>query len=274
MVEQIIQAVLGFEYTVDIIVGIFLLVSFIIGFKRGIFSQLWRTFFIVVFLAVVFSVGLNQLGAFVNEGMFQTFNLSLTIDVGGTPHTFNSVQSFFQTFSDAAVDMGTITNMSLYADPDYIAGLALAVSKVLGLFALALVTMLVSWIISWLVFAILFRPILKKKKAKKIGFIGGLLGLVTGYLYILVFALTLGPVMHGIGSVTNVQDPPYSVLNPIVVMVVGGLEPSRSKIVTLAVDPLEPGTYFDSVSKFEVDGTEYNLVQALYDFITNTQASS
>lgn len=281
IIQQVISAIFGFQYTVDIIIGIFLLVCVFIGWKRGFRFQIWHTFFVILLLSIIYVTSLDALATFVNKGIFTTFNLEIPLSIGGTSHTINSLESFFTVISEGAVNAGTLTSDSLYADDAFISALAQGVSKALALFLVALLSLLLSWIISRILFALIFQPGLKKKQIKlkregmrlaKFSFLGAILNLVSGVVYVLIFALSLSPIFHGIGSIANTQDPPYTFITQIGITIFKGLEPSNSKLIKLVIDPLSPGDFFNDVSIFEEDDTQYELTTTLSDYISATQA--
>jgi hypothetical protein len=273
IVEQILGAIFGFQYLVDIVLGIFLLVAFAIGFKRGLWRSLWRLIFVVLTLVLVNLFAMPALGEFINEGFWSLTGMSVTIDLGGTPYVFNSLESIVVGFSEYAEAAGTLSASSLFADPAFLTEFSLGIAKAIGWIAVIFVTMLLSWPVSGLLWLIIWRPLLKSVSKTKVKFLGGVFGLAQGYVYALLMAITFSPLTNGLAAIQNPTEAPYA-FGTVIPLIASGFRPENSLLFSIA-DPSNPFGFFSNVSTFEFDGTEYNLVETFVDFIeaTDTPAS-
>lgn len=273
IVEQILGAIFGFQYLVDIVLGIFLLVAFAIGFKRGLWRSLWRLIFVVLTLVLVNLFAMPALGDFINEGFWSLTGMSVTIDLGGTPYVFNSLESLVVGFSEYAEAAGTLSSSSLFADPAFLTELSLGLAKAIGWLVVILVTMVLSWPVSGLLWLIIWRPLLKSVSKTKVKFLGGVFGLAQGYIYALLMAITFSPLTNGFAAIQNPTEAPYA-FGTVIPLVASGFRPENSLLFSIT-NPSNPFGFFSNVSTFEFNGTEYNLVETLVDFIeaTDTPAS-
>ncbi len=273
IVQQILGAIFGFQYLVDIIIGIFLLIAFFIGVKRGLWRSLWRLIFVVIALVLVNIFALPALGDFVNQGFWALTGMGITMDIGGTAVSFNSVQELVIGFAAYAEGVGTLSPASIYADEAFLISLSLALSRAIGWFVVAMVTMVIGWLVSGLLWLVIWKPLLKSLAKKKIGIVGGVLGLAQGYLYVLMFTIAFSPLTAGLAAIQNPTEPPYQ-FGEVLPLASGGLRPENSLLLSITT-PSNPFGFFTSIASFEHDGTTYDLVSTFVAFVeaTDTPAS-
>ncbi len=269
IIGTILEAIFGFQYLVDIVIGIFLLVSFGIGIKRGLWRSLWRLIFVILVLALVNVFALGALETFVNEGFWTMTGMAVTVNLGGTPEVFTSVQQFVAGISQYAETLGTLSPSSIYADADFLVAFSLALSRTIGWMVVVLATMVVTWLVSGFLWLVLWGPLLKDLKKKKVKFLGGLLGLAQGYVYALVLAISFSPIAAGLGAIQNPAEAPYAAFGAIVPMVANGLRPENSLILSIT-DPSNPFGFFTALITFEHDSTTYNIGATLVSFVEAT----
>jgi hypothetical protein len=126
----------------------------------------------------------------VNTGFWQMTGMGITMDLGGTPYTFTSIQELVAGVSAYAEGVGTLNGSSIFADADFLVAFSLGLSRMLGWLIVVLATMVVTWIVSGFLWLILWGPLLKSVKKKKVKFLGAVLGLAQGYIYALVMAIS------------------------------------------------------------------------------------
>jgi hypothetical protein len=272
LIQNLISAVLGFQYFVDVILGIFLLVSFSIGLKRGFWKATWRLIFVGGVFALVYTFALPYLSEFFNSTIWSLAGLSVSMNVAGVDYAFTTIGGFFSAISTHALAQGYIDGASLFANTTFLTALSLATSRLVAWFASLLVMMIVGWIISGLLWAIIIGPILKSTKGNKAGFLGALVGTATGYVYALLFAIVVSPISATFGAIDNATAGAYNV-GDLIPSVVEALAPERSIILSLGgnVVVTNPFGLFTNLITFESEGTTYNIVEVLVDFVNATE---
>jgi hypothetical protein len=270
ILQNILQAILGFQYLADIIIGLFLLISFFIGLRRGVWRALWRFIFVVITLVLVLLFALEPLAVYLNDGFFDAMGLSVTMSFEGTDYTFNSIQGYLTLVVEYAEAKGTLAPGSIYADADFMASFALAISRAIAWFLLVFITMVLSWIISGLIWLLVFKRLLKGLRRRKLRLVGALIGTVSGYVYAMLFAVAFSPIAGAFGQIANAEEPPYQ-LSPYVVLPVVTLAPENSFLMSI-FDPSNPFNIFTNIATFEHDGNTYNLGTMMSDFVSDTTA--
>jgi len=269
IVQQILGAIFGFQYLVDIIIGIFLLSAFFIGVKRGIWRSLWRLIFVVLVLVLVNIFALPALTDFIDTGVWTLTGMSLTLELPPAPaQTSTSLHSIIFGFRDYADAVGNLPLASIFRDDDFMMAFSLALARTIGWIIVVLVTMLVSWIVSGLFWLIIWGPLLKSVKNKKVGFLGGLLGAAQGYIYALVLAISFSPIAGALAAIENPAEPPYA-FGDIVPLAAGGLLPENSLILSIT-DVKNPFGMFTGIASFEHEGTPYSVFTVFIQFVQET----
>ncbi|MFA5235575.1 MAG: hypothetical protein WC399_01775 [Bacilli bacterium] len=268
IIDTILQAVFGFQYLVDIILGIFLLVALGIGVSRGVWRSLWRLIFIILVLVLVKVFALEALTEFVNTGFWQMTGMGITMDLGGTPYTFTSIQELVAGVSAYAEGVGTLAGTSIFADADFLVAFSLGISRMLGWLIVVLATMVVTWLVSGFLWLILWGPLLKSVKKKKVKLLGAVLGLAQGYVYALVMAISFSPILGAVSVIDNPTEAPYKI-GSVFPLIASGLRPENSLLMSIT-DVSNPFGFFTDIITFEYDGDTYNIGQALADFVDAT----
>jgi hypothetical protein len=274
---NLVGDILGLPFIVDGLIIVFLLWAFFIGWMRGLWWSLWRFSFLVLLLGISYAILLTPFVQFLNEGMWTTFNLSFTMTLGGVEYSITSLQNYFDGILIYATTFegGYLDGASLLNDPTYVTAFSLAVLELVAFLVLVLVNLLVSWIITDLLYAIWGRGLFGNLRKLPLRPLAGVVGLVQGSLYIVLFAIVFSPLGVTASAIDNFEFGPYK-FDPLYAEIVTGIAPENSAILDLfdtqANSYRNPFNLFDDLLNFEFGGTTYSLVTQMQQYINQTDA--
>jgi hypothetical protein len=274
---NLVGDLLGLPFVVDGLIVLFLLWAFFIGWVRGFWWSLWRLTFLVLLLGISYAVLLTPFVEFLNVGMWETFNLSFTMTLGGIEYTITSPQDYFTgvLFYANNFEGGYLDGASLLNDPAYVSAFTLAVLELVGFLVLVLINFLLSWILTDILYGVWGRKLFGSLRKLPLRPLAGVVGLVQGSLYVLLFAIVLSPLAATAAEIDNYEFGPYK-FNPLYGDIITGLAPENSAILDLldtqANSYRNPFNLFDDLLNFEFDGTSFSLVEQMQEYINQTDA--
>lgn len=274
---NLIGDLLGLPFVVDGLIILFLAWAFFIGWMRGLWWSLWRFGFLILLLGISYSLFLTPFVQFLNEGMWETFNLSFTMTLGGVQYPITSPQDYFTgvLFYANNFEGGYLDGASLLNDPAYVSAFSLAVLELVAFLVLVLVNLLVSWIFTDILYGIWGRGLFGNLRKLPLRPLAGVVGLLQGSLYVVLFAIVLSPLGATAGEIDNFAFGPYK-FESVYADIFTGLAPENSAILDLfdtqANSYRNPFNLFDDLLNFEVDGQSYSLVTQMQEYINQTDA--
>lgn len=268
---------LGLPFIIDGLIIVFLLWAFFIGWMRGLWWSLWRFSFLVLLLGLSYAVFLTPFVQFLNEGMWEMFDLSFTMSLGGVQYVITSPQAYFDSVLIYAntFEGGYLDGASLLNDPAYVSAFSLAVLELVAFLVLVLVNLLVSWILTDLLYAFWGRGLFGNLRKLPLRPLAGVIGLIQGSVYVVLFAIIFSPLAATASQIENYEFGPYK-FDPLYGEIFVNLAPENSALLDLfdtqANSYRNPFNLFDDLLNFEFDGTTYSLVTQMQQYIDQTDA--
>lgn len=274
----LLNTIIQYEFFPDILIGIFLLVGLYFGYLRGVWLSLWRLFFIVVLVGVVYAFFMDALVNFVNVTVFELlgYNQSspITMYVVGTPVQLYTAQGYIEQVIYLVKDVaGYLPVESPLNDAGYVAAFSLAMVEFVAFLILLLATLLVTWLVSGLLYLVWIRLMLGNLRKAKLRILGAVVGLFQSALYVVLFAMIFSPLSTAAANILNTAAGPYkfdAIYRDLIVELLPSDSLAMGYYETYVGDYRNPFGLFTDLLTFEYNGQTYDLVTALSEYISST----
>lgn len=237
--------ILSTPFVIDAILIIFLIVSFMIGLRRKGWRSLWRFIFVAILLLCLGLFALKPIANWLaSEKFFNTINFYPVFDYGGSePIVITSITQLIYVLGRLSTNREQFTLA-------YSSELAFGLCRAISLFVIVLFVQLFSWIISAALWPLVRKIVPKSIRFKKpLKFLGALLGLLQGVIYVACYMTSMGALAPGFAYLYESGQASLFGIDNSLAGIVSVFNPNNSSLFGgLSLE--------DLVFKFNIEGSE------------------